>query len=72
MDDDAVHLKDVYCMGATAKAILCLIEGDEVWIPQSQITADSEVWKREQRGTLVITGWIARKKGLASAAPGRR
>jgi hypothetical protein len=62
--EDDVRLEDVRCLRATEKAILCEIEGDEVWIPQSQVTEDSEVWKPGQEGTLVITRWIARQKDL--------
>jgi hypothetical protein len=38
-----VHIDDVLCINSTAKACLVLIEGEEYWIPQSQIDDDSEV-----------------------------
>lgn len=55
---DAVALK------ATEKALLVDIDGDEHWIPQSQIHEDSEVWKKGDEGELVITMYCAKMKGL--------
>ena len=53
-------------MRDSGKALLCKIEGDvEAWIPKSQIDDDSEVYEEGHEGTLVITLWIAEKKGLA-------
>jgi hypothetical protein len=60
-----VHIDDVLCINSTAKACLVLIEGEEYWIPQSQIDDDSEVWEKNDEGTLVISEWIAEQKGLA-------
>jgi len=34
------------------------------WIPVSVISDDSEVWKPDQTGKLVIQRWIAREKEL--------
>ena len=34
-----------------------------VWIPQSQVHADSEVWMNGQSGELVVTGFWAEKQG---------
>ena len=53
-------------MRDSGKALLCKIEGDvEAWIPKSQIDDDSEVYEEGHEGTLVISLWIAEKKGLA-------
>lgn len=38
--------------------------GREVWIPKSQIDDDSEVYKKDTTGTLIITEWLAIKKNL--------
>lgn len=48
----------------TDNALLVDIEGDEYWIPKSQIHDDSEVWKKGQEGDLVIHYWYARKLGF--------
>ena len=58
------HIPDVRVIKSTEKAILCLIEGEEYWIPQSQIDDDSEVWQAGDQGELVISTWIALQKGL--------
>ncbi|MDP3768801.1 MAG: hypothetical protein Q8S13_12365 [Dehalococcoidia bacterium] len=52
-------------LAATDKALLCRFEdGAEHWIPQGQIDDDSDVWKRGDEGTLIISAWIAEQKGL--------
>lgn len=48
----------------TGKALLCVTkEQGEVWVPQSQIHDDSEVFDVGQEGTLVVTEWLATQKG---------
>ncbi len=59
-----VRIDDVVCKHATEKAILVEIDGDEHWIPQSQVDEDSGVWKNGDEGTLVISDWIAEKLGV--------
>lgn len=49
---------------STEKALLCLIEGKEVWIPKSQIHDDSEVYDDDHEGKLVVSEWIAKEKEL--------
>lgn len=60
--------KLVCCAGAkavreTEKALLCQVDGMEVWIPKSQIDDESEVWTEGTEGTLVVTAWFAKEKG---------
>ena len=51
--------------GGTAKALLIkMADGEEMWFPQSQITDDSEVYAEGHEGTLEVTEWIAKEKGL--------
>jgi len=45
-------------------AILVDIDGDEHWIPDSQVHDDSEVYQKGDEGTLIITKYIAKKRGL--------
>jgi hypothetical protein len=62
----AFHVDEV--LAETDAAIKVEIEGEEVWVPKSQIHDDSEVYSRasgEGGGMLVVTGWWARKAGLA-------
>jgi hypothetical protein len=65
--DERVEIDGVRCLHRTAAAIL--VDGpefeDPIWIPQSQVDDDSEVWKRGQEGKLVISAWFAREKGIA-------
>jgi hypothetical protein len=37
-------------------------DGEQVWIPKSQIHDDSEVYKRGTEGVLVISEWIVEQK----------
>ena len=36
----------------------------KVWVPKSQVHADSEVVHKGDEGTLAITEWFAEKEGL--------
>lgn len=41
-------------------------DGEEVWIPNSQVHDDSEIWDESKigdEGKLVIPEWLALKKG---------
>lgn len=62
----SVTIGGVKVIKATNKAILVDIPGclSPLWIPQSQIEDDSEVWKEGDEGDLVVTEWIAEKKDL--------
>jgi len=56
---------EAYCLHATDAALLVEVDGEEIWIPKSQIDLSvSEVTGVGDRGTLVITRWIAQKKNL--------
>lgn len=59
-----VEIEDVLCIAQSKNAILCVIDNKEVWIPQSQVDDDSEVWKKGDSGALVVSEWIAMEKGL--------
>lgn len=57
---------DVKCLRETDAALLCVIDGEEHWIPKSQVDDDSEVFDSDENseGTLIVTEWIAIEKGL--------
>ena len=59
-----VEVDSCVCNIATAKAILVVCEGEEAWIPTSQVHDDSEVYKAGTEGTLVIPRWVAEMKEL--------
>jgi len=69
-DPAGVAFDNVRVLRASAKAMLCEIEGEEHWFPLSQIHDDSEVFVDENMvvqgspGRLVVTHWIAEKNGL--------
>lgn len=65
MADEPVRLDNCVAKHETEKALLVDIDGEEKWIPKSQIHDDSEVYENGHEGTLVITGWFAKKEGLA-------
>lgn len=60
----SVSIKGVVCKRETDKALLCIIDDEEHWIPKSQVDDDSEVYAEGDEGKLVITEWIAEQKGL--------
>lgn len=63
---EPVEFVDVECIAQTERAVLCVIDGVQRWIPQSQITPLSEVWQHGDKGTLILTRWFARKEGLCN------
>ncbi len=64
---EPVLLEDVTVKAVTEKALLVEYDDDEVWIPISQIvTEDTDVdFERGATGTLAVTQWIAKEKGLS-------
>lgn len=56
---------DVEVIRETDAAILCDVGNDEpVWIPKSQISDESEVYKAGQAGTLLVAEWLALDKRM--------
>lgn len=62
---DTYKVEGAKCTKATEKALL--IEAPEfeqaVWVPQSQVTDDSEVYKLGDDGVLIVSLWFATQKG---------
>ena len=60
-------LKDATVVAVNREGTAILVDAVEldepVWVPQSQIEAESEIWKRGDEGDLVVTEWIAGEKG---------
>lgn len=59
-----IAIDEVEAKGQSEKALLVEIGFEDFWIPFSQIDDDSEVYQRGDEGTIIITRWIAEKKGL--------
>jgi hypothetical protein len=61
---DEVCFEECTVLRETEKAILVEMEdGEEVWWPQSHISANSECWRVGHTGSLVVSRWIASQKG---------
>jgi hypothetical protein len=65
-DDETVTI-DVVVKRVSERAVLVETDGEDIWIPKSQIDADASEVKLEkgEAGVLTITKWIAEQKGLA-------
>lgn len=48
----------------TEKAGKFWIEGEEYWIPWSQVSEDCALEANGDQGALIITKWIAQQKGI--------
>lgn len=59
-----VTIRDALVKVKTQKAILVDVDGEDYWIPLSQVDDESEVYESGDQGDLVITEWIAQQKGL--------
>ena len=57
-------IDNAYCKAESEAAVLVTIEGEDFWIPKSQLHDDSEVYRKGDSGTLIITKWIAKQKGI--------
>lgn len=63
---DKVSIDDVVVVRETPKALLVRFDdGEERWIPQSQVDDDSEVYKDGDEGTIIISEWWASKEGIS-------
>lgn len=61
---DYITIPDVSAVHETEKALLVEIEGDQYWVPKSQISDDSEVFEDGNEGDLVVSEWFADKNDL--------
>ena len=49
---------------ATDRAFLCIIGGEEVWLPCSQVNDPNAFQSGDEDVEMEITEWIAEQKGL--------
>ena len=61
-----VTLEEVTCLRDSGKALLCIIQDEERWVPQSLIGDDSEVFDSRDNATgkLVVERWWAERERL--------
>lgn len=66
-DDDLFRCQaEALRVSGSGKALLVRFEsGDEMWVPQSLIHDDSEVYRSGDSGEICIPGWWAQRKGLS-------
>ena len=63
--DDVVRFADCTAVHATAKALLVDVPDlGELWVPQSVIDDESEVFEAGHEGELILKEWWANKEGL--------
>lgn len=63
-DEEYAELEGVYVKAETERAILVWYEGNEFWIPKSQLD-DPDEYHKGYRGTLFVTLWFAEKEDIA-------
>ena len=64
-DSRSVLVPGTEVLRETDKALLIRFSNDqELWIPQSQLHEDSEVFEMGHAGDLIISRWIAELKEL--------
>lgn len=65
--DEPTTYDDVEVIQVTDNSLLCDVDGEEVWIPKSQLLPNSEL-KEESKigdvGTLIIPYWLAENRGI--------
>lgn len=64
MADETVEIDDVTVEAETDRALLCVIDERQRWIPKSVVHEDSEVFEQGDQGTLVLFRWFAEKEGF--------
>ena len=66
--DDAHAMGEGKVLRETEKAILVALAGaGEMWIPKSVVHDDSEIWKKDDVGKLIVKMWWAEKNVLNDA-----
>ena len=57
-----IYKDGVNCSIDTDKALLCTKDGEpDFWVPKSQVSDDSEVYKVGTDGRIIMKGWWAEK-----------
>jgi hypothetical protein len=62
-EEGGVRMQEVVAIAETEKAVLCVVMGEEVWVPKSVIADDSEVFGEGGEGLLVVQRWFGEKLG---------
>ena len=63
-NDPQEYATQVTCIQENPKSLRLEDEdGKKFWVPKSVIHDDSEVWKEDDSGKLVVKTWFAEKEG---------
>ena len=62
--NSTVEIEDTKCIRETEAAILVLIDDKEVWVPQSQVSDDSEVSRYGDAGTFSYRRMVRNSKRI--------
>lgn len=62
-DPESIEFVDVHCIEETLLALQVVIDEKCRWIPKSLVDDNSEVWKKGDKGTLVVPEWFCVKEG---------
>lgn len=65
MSREMIEIDDCRLICQTDRAGLFEIDGEEYWLPWSQIDEGCELQKDGDEGTLICSLWIAEQKGIA-------
>lgn len=62
--DDFVAFEDARVVRSTAPALLCLVQGREIWLPRMHVAG--KLWCAGDRGKLLIRRWVALDRQLVT------
>ncbi|NIM50423.1 MAG: hypothetical protein GTO22_14435 [Gemmatimonadales bacterium] len=62
-DGTVASFEDAHAVEETDKGLKVFFLGKARWLPKSGIDAASEVQEKEDRGRLIVKGWLARNEG---------
>lgn len=65
-EESTFEYGEVTVVKESGEAILCKAGGrfgPSFWVPRSQLREPNEVWNEGDRGTLVVTEWLAEERG---------
>jgi hypothetical protein len=61
-EDGFVAFQNVRVVRSTAPALLCSIDGRELWLPRMHVAG--KLWCAGDRGKLLVRRWVARDRQL--------
>jgi hypothetical protein len=64
--DEFVAFEDARVVRSTAPALLCLVQGREIWLPRMHVAG--KLWCAGDRGKLLIRRWVALDRQLVVPA----